>query len=48
MPAITGPISIVFRCVRRANCADYLESNVVRLTPKAFANIITGPTEILV
>lgn len=40
MPAIIVPTSIV-RCVRRANCADYIESNVVRLVPKAFA-VITG------
>jgi Secretion system C-terminal sorting domain/SprB repeat len=36
---IVGRISIV-RCVRRANCSDFLESNVVTLTPKAFAYII--------
>ena len=38
LPAINAPTSII-RCVRRANCADYIESNIVVLTPRAFANI---------
>ena len=37
-PHISGSINIV-RCVRRANCAEYKETNVVSLTAKAFANI---------
>lgn len=43
-PTINEPVRII-RCVRRANCADYIESNLITLTPKAFANILT-PTNL--
>jgi hypothetical protein len=41
MPAI-DKVTYIIRCVRRGNCGNYKESNVITITPRAFANI-QGP-----
>ncbi len=41
-PVVDKPTYII-RCVRRGNCGNYKESNVITITPRAFANIV-GPT----
>ena len=46
IPSIIRTIYIA-RCVRRANCGDYKESNIITITPRAFANIL-GTTNVCV
>ncbi|MBL7818343.1 MAG: T9SS type A sorting domain-containing protein [Saprospiraceae bacterium] len=41
IPSVDRPLRII-RCVRRAGCTLYKESNMITITPRAFANII-GP-----
>ena len=45
-PSISRP-TYIYRCVRRVNCGDFKESNLITITPRAFAQI-AGPTTVCI
>ena len=45
-PSISRPTYII-RCVRRANCGNFKESNLITITPRAFAQIL-GATSVCI